>query len=202
MLKKCNKCNHKLSVNEFYKNKNKKDGLSSICKYCNYEYHKEYNQRPERKIANQEARKRLLATDYWICGGGKISNLRRREQKRGRSFNLTVKQLRIWWKNTPDKCFYCGCSTNEFLRLRNFLLEYQGQKQNMKNYRCLLGNKNSSRTKYLTIDRLNNTIGYEIENIVKACWFCNHLKGFILTPEETLLIAPRIIGRLQDELRP
>lgn len=34
MLKTCTKCHKELDVSEFYKNKNKKDGLDSWCKYC------------------------------------------------------------------------------------------------------------------------------------------------------------------------
>jgi hypothetical protein len=73
------------------------------------------------------------------------------------------------------------------------------------NFRALIGNRNSARTRNLTIDRTDNNKGYELTNMVKACWFCNKIKGSLLTKTEALLVAPNIIRRLQqavDELRP
>lgn len=37
--KTCSKCGKELPISEFYKNKNKKDGLSSYCKECNKQYY-------------------------------------------------------------------------------------------------------------------------------------------------------------------
>ena len=43
-MKKCNKCNVEKSLNEFNKNKNKKDGYSIVCKQCMSQYYKENEQ--------------------------------------------------------------------------------------------------------------------------------------------------------------
>lgn len=35
------------------------------------------------------------------------------------------------------------------------------------------------------LDRMNNLIGYELENIISCCWTCNKIKNDSLTCEET-----------------
>lgn len=44
-MKKCNKCNVEKEVEEFSKDKTKKDGYSTICKKCRAEYAKTYNKK-------------------------------------------------------------------------------------------------------------------------------------------------------------
>lgn len=41
-MKKCSRCNISKSKLEFSKDKNKKDGLSNVCKTCANEYRKTY----------------------------------------------------------------------------------------------------------------------------------------------------------------
>ncbi len=48
--KKCSKCGIKKSINEFHKNKSKKDGLCTECKVCHYKNQKEYQKNAKEKI--------------------------------------------------------------------------------------------------------------------------------------------------------
>lgn len=43
------------------------------------------------------------------------------------------------------------------------------------------------------IDRLDNKIGYTIENSTSCCSFCNKIKQDILTPEETKIVINALI---------
>jgi len=43
------------------------------------------------------------------------------------------------------------------------------------------------------LDRLNNSLGYEISNVVSCCRNCNVLRSNLLTPEETLKVVELII---------
>lgn len=49
MLKTCTKCHKSFDVSEFYKNKNKKDGLDSWCKYCTSANRVKYYQNKEHR---------------------------------------------------------------------------------------------------------------------------------------------------------
>lgn len=44
MKKICSKCKQEKTIEEFYKNKSKKDGCCSICKICTKQYRREYHQ--------------------------------------------------------------------------------------------------------------------------------------------------------------
>ena len=52
-MKKCITCNIEKSINEFSKNKNKKDGLQYKCKNCNKEYHKKYYKENKEYLLNK-----------------------------------------------------------------------------------------------------------------------------------------------------
>lgn len=73
-------------------------------------------------------------------------------EKRGLSFNLTKEQFR---ELTNKNCYYCGGTPNQviFKRDANGVYTYNG------------------------IDRVNNEIGYEIENCVSCCKHCNIMKN-------------------------
>jgi len=52
----------------------------------------------------------------------------------------------------------------------------------------------------MTIDRSNNALGYELGNLVKACWFCNYVKGTLLTYDDMKIVGRRVIARLREGL--
>ena len=43
---------------------------------------------------------------------------------------------------------------------------------------------------------MDNARGYEQDNLVKSCWFCNSIKGSLLTHADMHLIAGPVIARL------
>lgn len=49
MTKICTKCKRELDVSDFYKNKNKKDGLDSWCKFCTSDNRRKYYQNEEHR---------------------------------------------------------------------------------------------------------------------------------------------------------
>ncbi len=48
------------------------------------------------------------------------------------------------------------------------------------------------------LDRLDNSVGYVIGNVVSCCTICNRIKGEFLTPEETA-VAIKAILRYREE---
>ena len=57
-------------------------------------------------------------------------------------------------------------------------------------------NKNNSRAHQL--DRKNNDIGYEKNNLVPCCWECNRLKSNRFTYEEFIQLSP-ILKKIQND---
>ena len=49
------------------------------------------------------------------------------------------------------------------------------------------------KVKSMTVDRKDNLLGYEIENICWACLVCNVIKGFLLSHEEMLEIGQKYV---------
>ena len=54
----------------------------------------------------------------------------------------------------------------------------------------------------LTLDRVDNTKGYELSNIVLACRRCNYMKGSWLTSEQMLDAAKRYFGKEIGAFKP
>lgn len=73
-------------------------------------------------------------------------------KKKGYSFKLTEKQFS---EITKQDCFYCGAKPSNVT----------GRKRKSGNYI------------YNGLDRVDNTKGYTIDNVVPCCRFCNNAKS-------------------------
>lgn len=51
------------------------------------------------------------------------------------------------------------------------------------------------------LDRVNNSMGYTVDNVVSCCAKCNFVRGTILTPEETKIVIQAIIEFRKRELQ-
>lgn len=71
-------------------------------------------------------------------------------KKRNKTFNLTLSTFGLL---IQGKCFYCGAESSNLLTYRGIEFQYNG------------------------IDRMDTKGGYEIENSVPCCKFCNALRG-------------------------
>lgn len=84
-----------------------------------------------------------------------IAAYKRSASKRGYEYNLTDEQFNsLIFKD----CYYCGCSPNQ-----------------------LKSNCNRENSKLVTngVDRLDNTVGYTLENCVACCKVCNRAKDIM-----------------------
>ncbi len=113
---------------------------------------------------------------------------------RGIPFDLDKKEFQSWWLNSPDSCQYCGISTPTYIRLTNFINDYEGNDYDIFKFKRLLRSKGSSNR--LTIDRCDNSKGYIQSNLVKACWLCNTIKSSIFTEDHMKIIGPMLINEL------
>ena len=85
-MKMCVKCNEEKQINEFYKNKNEKDGLQRTCIECGKKRKKEY-------YATSRAKA--------IARQGFIKNFLKR------TYGITQKDYKQMLKNQNDKCAIC-----------------------------------------------------------------------------------------------
>jgi hypothetical protein len=92
---------------------------------------------------------------------------------------------------------YCGISIEEYRILRDFILDYTGDNSTIKRFSRFYRSPKHAAINWMTLDRINNEIGYEIFNIVKCCWFCNSLKSDFFTPEEMRTFSPAIMEGLK-----
>lgn len=84
-------------------------------------------------------------------------NYKRAALKRGYSFELTWE---VFEKLITDNCYYCGDSPNMTYKY--------GRGTQVIDY---------SKFKYNGVDRVDNSIGYNIINCVPCCKICNNSKG-------------------------
>lgn len=197
MKKLCKLCGQYKDVSEFGKNSRNKDGLHSYCKECNAKKAKEYNKTEKGKINVKRALKRQQESGYFKYGKGAIDNMSRSAQKRHIEFSLTEVTLKKWWMSTPDKCAYCEISIEEYRKLRDYVIAYQGDNWEINRFKRFFALNNHAQINDMTIDRVDNSRGYEISNIVKSCWFCNSLKSDFYTGEEMRVVGKQIIKDLK-----
>lgn len=181
-MKKCACCLNIKSLDEFYKDKQKTDGLSSYCRECCKQKAKKYYPSKNRKKIDKEYmnkiysdperhkefkyKKKILKQKYNRTPRGKYWNLRSRAKYSNKEFKLSCEEFEIWF-NTQDKtCHYCGIP-----------LKFGGN------------NKKGNSLDSLTIDRKDNTGPYSIYNIVVCCRKCNTIKGEWFSEKEMIEIA-------------
>lgn len=76
------------------------------------------------------------------------------------------------WDNQKQECFYCKRPLEK------------------------IQNENGiNRGKRLTVDRINNRKGYELDNIVLSCFRCNRIKSDYFTKKEILKIGKIIFEK-------
>jgi len=212
-MKKCALCKVEKKLTEFHKNSRSKDGLHCYCKQCNSlkanlqqktpqfkEYQKEYYKTEKGKAALKRGVSKKIAEGYYRYGKGAIPILKQGAKKRNISFSLTPESLDKWWRETPDKCYYCGVNQENYVKLKDFIVGYQGNNYEISKYKRFYKNSKHRNIKWMTIDRINNKNGYQIGNIVKCCWICNSMKSDFFSEEIMKLIAPRIIKKLRKEI--
>ena len=86
--------------------------------------------------------------------------------------DFTMEEFIKWYSSQRKICYYCDLS-EENINLFDW--------------------KTNGRVKRLTLDRRNNNRGYELNNLVLACYLCNAVKNNVFTEQEMLEIGERYI---------
>ena len=119
-----------------------------------------------------------IERDKWFWTSTGIYYLTRtRARNRNIEFNITKEVFNNWYNTQEKKCIYCDRTQEEI-------------KQNPRIYK--------DRTeRRLSIDRLDNKLGYELGNIGLSCKKCNTIKSSEFTYEEMLEIGNIIKKRIK-----
>jgi len=200
MNKLCNKCGQAKPHVEFHRNKQAKDGLQAYCKVCMRSSAKAYYKTDRGKAAIKKGVKKKADEGYFRFGKGAISILKSGADKRGIAFALSADTLENWWKRTSDDCAYCGIKLCDYLRLRDAIVQYAGTDYEIIKYGRFYRSPKHKAIRWMTIDRVDNSVGYTLENMVKSCWICNSLKGDFFTGPQMRSISPLLISGLLSRL--
>jgi len=103
--------------------------------------------------------------------------------------------------SNKEVCAYCNITIEGYRRIRDFIVSYDGENYEINKFKYCFKNSNHQKINNMTIDRINNNIGYEIDNIIKACWICNYHRGAMFTYKQWKMVAPSLISDLKKEIR-
>ena len=146
--------------------------------------------RPAKKIINNKLRcancYRFLDVSFFTKCPRYKSGYRSycKECERFRKNKINGKELKIigkWLMGKERKCEYCGIKEKDIGKIND-------------------GHIFWGRYFYLTIDRKDNSKGYEINNICLACMRCNRIKSNIFTYEEMKIIGEMLKRKSQNLL--
>ena len=131
----------------------------------------------------------------------KYAALVAQRELRGYSVGFSYNQLKTWFWEVQNNCHYCNMSLGNFLDIRDEIISYGGENKYINQFKSIFRTRQFKKINHMTIDRKDNTIGYELNNIVKACWICNSIKGQFLEEKHMLAIAPEIISKLKLNIK-
>jgi len=196
----CAKCNEAKPISEFHRNRRNRDGLHSYCKVCNKAGAAAHLKTEKGKASLKRALDKATDAGYYRYGKGAIPILRQGADKRGLSFELTAESLANWWHTEPEVCHYCGMTIDEYLGIKRFIIDYTGNNFEVNKFKRFYRSPKHRRIRWMTIDRVDNSIGYQASNLVKSCWICNSLKSDFFDGTQMKTIAPQIISKLKHEI--
>jgi hypothetical protein len=158
----CNKCKESKSQHEFSKSKTRKYGRCPTCKDCV----KNYNQRPDRKVATYEynqipeikSRRKKEQLKYNQSKHGRYKHIQFRAQYRGIDFAISES---FHAELLMHPCAYCGGSLN------------------------LTGSG---------MGRMDSSKGYIMGNVIPCCKDCNTVKSDVLSHEEMIAAMSAVLA--------
>jgi hypothetical protein len=155
---------------EFERKRNNQKYCSIVCSsQGEIIIYKEYYQKHKDKIKTYSAKykenHKQKIYDRYISSSGIYHTLKGSAKARNIYFNISKEEFINWYDSQKKKCYYC----------ERTLLQIQ---------KDIYGHN-----KRFTIDRRDNSRGYELDNIVLACYRCNDIKGCYFTEQEMLEIG-------------
>jgi len=175
MMKTCPKCLQSLPLDEFHKNKERKDGLSFRCKKCTREDRKAYEM-----LHKEEIKQRRKQRGYDWPG-------RKEAQK---AYHATLKGKITSWKASAKTRNIAWSITSEYLSSMPMKCHYTGVELTF--ISCQINT--------VSLDRLDSEKGYEPGNVVFCCEKINKMKQD-LSVDEFVRLCKVISKHLDNSLQ-
>ena len=90
------------------------------------------------------------------------------------SFTISKEDFFQWYANQTLICHYCGLSQDDFSRTGDGFIIHK---------------------KNISVDRVDNSKGYDLSNIVLSCNRCNSIKGDFFSYEEMKIIGTKFVRK-------
>jgi len=104
-MKTCCKCKETKSLSEFYKSKDKQDGLQGYCKDCSNKSNKKWREENKQEKLDYQKNWREDNPEYTKTPKAKYSRYKSKAKNRGYEFNLTLEEFT---SISNQDCYYCG----------------------------------------------------------------------------------------------
>lgn len=179
---KCVKCKTDKNFKDFLP-KGKLEKTKKECWDCYYlrrnknqKFHY-YKQKSQGTLRNRYKRK----AETWKILWDKINTKKNRKNNaRDTKVSISREEFKSWFlKNYNKKCSYCGVKEDVFKKSK-FI---KSKRDNIYDF---------------SIDRINSTKGYDINNIAISCIVCNETKGFFFDQQEMMKIGKKYIRKLYN----
>lgn len=150
-MKKCSSCKEYKPFVEFNKTKTNRDGLSYLCKECNLTSTRAYRKKNKQKYYSDQQAYR--ATEEGFISQT-VHNCKTRASKKGFDCDITKEDIKTLMQTQEMKCAVTGVEMT---------LESNSRKK-ANAYKC-------------SVDRIDSTKGYTLDNIQLVCWAVNQMKS-------------------------
>ena len=169
--KECGKCHKIRNISYFYTDKYTKDGYRCCCTVCSKKYDSTPKSVLSKKNYQESMRGKEMKDKYHYSPEGIYAVIKSSARRRNLSCNINREEFILWYNNQEKLCHYCNKTEKDAL------------------------NDMNRKMKRLSIDRKDNSIGYQLDNIVLACYKCNMIKSNDISYEKMLNIG----GILKNE---
>ena len=169
MDKICSKCKILKPFTNFSKGSGTYN-LQNYCKECSFEYGKT----PNMKTYQIRYRQSPKGKEFIKHPNAIYATLKYNATRDNKLLTFTLKDFTVWYVNQPKRCVYCNREESEAIKDRD-------------------GKYNR-----LSIDRMNNNLGYDLDNIALACCRCNVRKSDDLTFNQMKEVA-NFINKLKEK---
>lgn len=173
-LKKCTCCQNVFPMtSEYFALKYHKSRGKSYyegkCRCCLRDYEVNYRKNNPGKFKKQDR-------TYNLTPKGIYKKLK--QSSRGELVVISQEDFVEWYQAQPKKCFYCGIEEKDLPILTDSI---------------------NSRSKRLSIDKIDSSRKYEKDNLVLCCLRCNLIKGDFFTQSEMVEIGQKYIARRWED---
>lgn len=160
----CKICKEIKILNDFWKDKNRRNGYDAACKKCTKK-----RQRGEWKRFGSQPIRMYQRLQQSTQGKRSKKGLYRHQ------LTISKEEFIEWYNSQAKVCVYCKLDLNQFLKVRNKF------------------GKQAQKTSRFGIDRKDNNLPYSLNNIVLSCVTCNGLKGYFFDFTDFCKIAKTYI---------